>query len=101
MGTEHCEQQSVLLAEKYIFLKKKFDSARAKGIEPFKQIQIQSVQTRKHSQGLWEGGYGQGEMRHRTKRTTWMEQRGHRKTCESLCTRDSTLPETEMYIPSL
>lgn len=36
-------------------------------------------------------------MTHRTKRTTWMEQLGHRKICESLCTRDSTLPETEMF----
>lgn len=36
-------------------------------------------------------------MTHRTKRTTWMEQLGHRKICESLCTRDSTLPETETF----
>ena len=49
-------------SRKIYFLKKTCDSPRAKGIEPFKQIQIhlKSVQTRKHSQGLWEDGYGQG-----------------------------------------
>ena len=90
-------------SRKIYFLKKTCDSPRAKGIEPFKQIQIhlKSVQTRKHSQGLWEDGYGQGVMTHRTQWTTWMEQLGHRKICESLCTRDLILPETEMYIPSL
>lgn len=91
----------MLLVEGYFF--KKFDSPRVKGIEPFKQIQIhlKSVQTRKHSQGLREDGGGCEVLMPRTELTAQSKQSGHRKICESLCMRDSTPSEIEMYIPSL
>lgn len=56
------EEQSVLLVEVYL---KKSDSPRAKGIEPFKQIQIllKSVQTKMRSQAC--GMADEGDQKYR------------------------------------
>lgn len=74
----------MLLVEGYFF--KKFDSPRAKGIEPFKQIQIhlKSVQTRKHSQGLREDGGGCELPMHRTELTTQSRAVGPQKDRSAL-----------------
>lgn len=77
--------------------KKKFDSPRAMGIEPFKQTQIrlQRVQTRKAFRATDVGGKGLG-------RTELLEARSlATERSESFCTWESDLFKIEIHFPGL